>query len=119
MSVRSTWHGPKIKRDMEHAAAEGLYKWAEHVLEEAQRIVPLLEGTLQDSGTAHEPGKRGLGRLEAAVTYDTPYAVPQHEEMDYHHAPGRQAKYLETPLNASRDKGMELVQHELRKATGG
>jgi len=111
-TVQVKWHGAKAKRDTQKGAERGLYLWAEHVLEEANRIVPLQEGTLQNTGVAHKP--KG-GTLQAAVSFDTPYAVRQHEEMDWQHPGGRQAKYLESPLNASKDTGMDIVRREIKQ----
>ena len=112
MTVKTNWNGPKVKANERKGAAKGLYLGAEHVLEEATRLVPIVEGTLQRSGVASVDEDK----LQAAVSYDTPYAVRQHEEMDYQHAPGRKAKYLETPLNASREKVLELVAREIKAA---
>jgi hypothetical protein len=50
------------------------------------------------------------------VSYDTPYAARQHEELDWRHAPGRQAKYLEQPLNAERATVLDLVAAQMRRA---
>ncbi|MFD3835307.1 hypothetical protein ACFWWC_03495 [Streptomyces sp. NPDC058642] len=99
-------------RELRQAAARGLLLGAEHVLAEATNVVPLDESALQRSGTASVDE----GDLTAMVSYDTPYAVRQHEEMDYRHAPGRMAKYLEGPLNAERAVVLALVAAELRRA---
>jgi hypothetical protein len=114
MTVQSTWHGDKVKADEKKGAARGLYLGAEHVLEQTTPVVPLQEGTLMRSGVASSDE----GALQAAVSYDTPYAVRQHEEMDYHHAAGRQAKYLETPLNAAKDTVLQLVAREIKASLG-
>ena len=111
-TVQVKWHGAKAKADTQRGAERGLYLWAEHVLEEAVRIVPLQEGTLMRSGVAHKPES---GTLQAAVSFDGPYAARQHEEMDWQHPGGRQAKYLENPLNASKDTGMRIVQREIKQ----
>lgn len=113
MTLKSTWHGAKVKKDEREGAARGLYLWAEHVLEEANRLVPLQEGTLMRSGVASVDDSK----LRAAVSYDTPYAVLQHEEMGYKHTRG-QAKYLEMPLVASKDVGMKLVAREVKSELG-
>ncbi|MEV8600443.1 minor capsid protein [Streptomyces griseoviridis] len=103
--------GPAARKIRE-GAARGLLLAAEHVLAQAQDLVPLDEGPLQQSGTATvDPGE-----LTAAVAYDTPYAVRQHEELDYRHAPGRQAKYLEEPLNASRAEVAAIIAAAVRRA---
>src|SRR5690606_3225644 len=98
--------------EMRAAAARGLLLGAEHVLTEAQDLVPLDEGGLQNTGTASVDE----GSLTAMVSFDTPYAVRQHEELDWRHAPGRQAKYLEQPLNAERSTVLALVAAQLRRA---
>lgn len=101
-----------VQRELRPAAVRGLQLAAEHVLTESQAVVPLDEGPLQNSGTATVDESS----LTAAIAYDTPYAVRQHEELDYRHAPGRTAKYLETPLNAERDQVRALLAAELRRA---
>jgi hypothetical protein len=52
----------------------------------------------------------------AAVSYDTVYAVRQHEELTWRHAPGRTAKYLEGPLAEELDTVREIIAAELRRA---
>jgi hypothetical protein len=108
-TVSIKWEGELAKMHVRTGAIKGLQLWAEHVLEEATRIVPLLEGTLERSGVASVDG----AKLQGAVSYDTPYAVYQHEGLDFNHPNGRQAKYLETPLNASRDAGLEIMRREI------
>ncbi|WP_338055558.1 MULTISPECIES: hypothetical protein [Streptomyces] len=74
--------------------------------------VPLDEGFLQSTGTASvdEPSLTGM------VSFDGPYAVRQHEELEWRHAPGRTAKYLENSLNEERNVVFALVAAELRRA---
>lgn len=90
-------------------AGEGLERGLEHVLGEARRIVPLEEGTLERSGRVVRDGLLG------GVTFDTVYAVRQHEELTWKHLPGRQAKYLETPMNSERDVVLRLMAVPLRR----
>jgi hypothetical protein len=111
MSQRLVWHGAKVKAAVHKAAARGLMLGAEHVLEQANRIVPIEEHTLQASGVP----SIDEGALEAAVSYDTPYAVRQHEELSYHHDAGRQAKYLEQPLNEAGDVVRSLIAREVKQ----
>lgn len=70
---------------------------AEYVLGESIQQVPHEEGDLQSSGKVSVDE----GSSRVAVSYDTPYAVRQHEDMTYRHDPGRKAKYLEDPLNSA------------------
>ncbi|ELP64163.1 hypothetical protein STRTUCAR8_05592 [Streptomyces turgidiscabies Car8] len=111
-SYRLRFNAELATRAMREGAARGLLLAAEHVLGESNNVVPLDESALQRSGTASvDPGS-----LTATVSYDTPYAVRQHEEMDYQHAPGRTAKYLETPFNAERNTSQALIAAQVRRA---
>ncbi|QJD53962.1 hypothetical protein SEA_GALACTICA_14 [Streptomyces phage Galactica] len=109
---RMTWQGRRLWTGRGRArAARGLQLALEHVLAESNKLVPLEEGTLQRSGTISiDPAN-----LVGTVSYDTPYAVRQHEEMSWRHAPGRQAKYLETAVNTSRQECARIMQAELRR----
>jgi hypothetical protein len=107
-----TWNGPRVERKLRAAAVAGLGQWAELVLQESREQVPLDEATLERSGvTSVDPDD-----LAAAVSYDTPYAVDQHENMQWNHAPGRKAKYLEDPWNASADTAADLLAAHFRRA---
>jgi len=86
------------------AAMDGLGDAAEFLLEESQREVPFEEGTLAGSGTVTVDRARG----EAAISYDTPYAVRQHEDQALQHPNGRKAKFLERPM---REKGPAAFEH--------
>jgi len=99
MPVKVIWRGEEVERMTGEAARLGLFDFANHILEEARRIVPHDEGNLErDSGVSmgEEAGKEvavvwfGAGAASA-------YAVRQHEETGWNHPNGRQAKYLETP----------------------
>ena len=61
----------------------------------SKQQVPLDTGALMNSCVVdvNEDGSEGT------VSYDTPYAVEQHENMQYNHQRGRKAKYLEDPCN--------------------
>lgn len=89
-----TWNGDAIAKKIREDAAAGLLDGAEYLLEEALRIVPLEDSDLARSGSTSVDDDA----LQAATSFDTPYAIPQHENLDYRHDPGRQAKYLEEPL---------------------
>ncbi|MFF8408979.1 hypothetical protein [Streptomyces omiyaensis] len=111
-NFRLTFDGNPAARQLRTAAAQGLYLGAEHVLGLSDEVVPLDEAALQRSGVASvdEPS------LTAMVSYDTPYAVVQHERLDFRHAPGRSAKYLENSLNAGMTTVRALIAAQLRRA---
>jgi hypothetical protein len=107
--TRLNWEGRRLSSQEQHLVGEGLDVALEHLLGKAKEVVPLEEGTLERSGKASREGLLG------AVSFDTPYAVRQHEEMDYRHLPGRTAKYLEGPMNTERETLLELMAAPLRE----
>ena len=111
-NYRLNWNGRRLwTQGGKRRAAVGLQLALEHILAESNKLVPLDEGTLQRSGTTSIDEEN----LEGTVTYNSPYAVRQHEEMTWRHAPGRQAKYLETAVNTSRTDCARIIQQELRR----
>lgn len=87
-----------LKRRQRHAATHFCEVFMDGVLGEAQRIVPLEEGTL--AGTADRETIEQLTGVEVIGSFSTIYAARQHEELDWTHRDGRQAKFLEAPFKA-------------------
>ncbi len=104
----------RIEAKVQRAALRGVTLGAEHVLGEAVKLVPLEEGTLSRSGktSAQMQGDTAV----AAVSFDTPYAIRQHEELGYRHDAGRQAKYLEQPLATEAKTAASIMAEAIRKA---
>jgi len=75
----------------------------DHLLEAANRTVPIEEGTLQNSGRATTKGLKGV------VSYNTPYACRQHEEMGYRHDSGRRAKWLEMTFKEEQPRALAYL----------
>ena len=84
-----SWYGHAVKRRVRDAINDVVGDAGEYLLEEANRTVPIEEGTLARTGFVD------VGDGEATVSYDTPYAARQHEETGYRHASGRRAKWLQ------------------------
>lgn len=104
-----SWQGAALWTNRgRRLASQGLQKALEHTLAKANALVPLEEGTLMRSG------KVSVDQLGGAISYDTPYAVRQHEELTWRHAPGRQAKYLEQPMRTEREEMLRLMAVPLR-----
>lgn len=107
--VTMDWQGGRLWTTRgRRLASEGLQRALEHTLGVATTLVPLDEDPLQNSGRVTVNG------LEGQITYDTPYAVVQHENLSFRHAPGREAKYLETPMNTEREVMLQLMAVPLR-----
>ncbi|GAA3705389.1 hypothetical protein GCM10023081_46780 [Arthrobacter ginkgonis] len=102
---------PRVRDIVNGAAVRGLTLAAEHALGEANKNVPIEEGTLERSGyTTVDPGG-----LQAAISYDTPYAVRQHEDMSLRHDDGRTAKWLENAVNAEAQNVRDIIAGAIRK----
>lgn len=112
MHVRFDWDGGKVEQKLDKAALQGLWLAALHLLAEAQRIVPIEEATLERSGVA----SKDAAKFACAVSFDTVYAVRQHEELLWRHDPGRQAKYLEAPMHTQRDLMLAIIAAQIRRA---
>lgn len=113
-NVRINWKPQKVRKAERGGAIQGLRKASEHLLGESRKQVPHETGALEASGVA-QVDERGLS---ASVSYDTPYAVRQHEEIDYVHKgkPGAKAKYLEDPATTESATLHELVAAEIRRS---
>lgn len=102
-------HTPaEINARWKTGAVEGLRLAAEHILQVSRLRVPIDEATLERSGAASVD----RSDLRAAVSYDTEYAVYQHETFGLRHQAGRTAKYLEDP---ARDEA-EIVERIIAAA---
>lgn len=106
------WFGDPVKRVVHDRAADGLYEVAEHLLETANQTVPLQDGDLQRSGVVDID----RSALRATVSYDTPYAVKQHEDLNLRHAPKRRAKWLELALKERRPAMQARIAAKIRGA---
>ena len=108
--VTVRWDSRTPRRRARSGAAKGVKLAAELLLGESNAVVPLEEAVLQRSGAVTVDTQA----LAAAVSYDTVYAVIQHERLDFKHAPGRTAKYLEGETN--KQLLQELVAVQVRRA---
>jgi hypothetical protein len=106
--VDVTWHGARIKEEAQEHTEDGVDDATEMLLAAARAVAPLDKGPLVESGKASREG------LEGVVSFNTVYAARQHEELTWRHAPGRQAKYLEQPLNSLADQMVTAIADRLR-----
>ncbi|WP_431892981.1 hypothetical protein [Micromonospora haikouensis] len=94
---------------------DGVELAAEHLLQVSSFLAPLEEGDLARSGTVSSDRSESA----AAVSFDRPYAVRQHEELTWRHDQGKQAKYLEEPMHTERDTLLALIAGPLRDELDG
>lgn len=145
MARRSKWRIKEAVNIAEEAALKALRTGAEGILTEAINAAPVDTGTLRRSGTVtvgslpHNPtqiyqeslppekGGPGLEHKDSFpdpigdekavyISFNTPYARRQHEELGYNHPKGGKAKYLEDPFNKNKKKVIKLAELSMRKA---
>lgn len=92
---------------LKRGSSRGLAIAGEHIKGVSQAQVPKEEHVLEESAAVSVEG------MEVAVSYDTPYAVYQHEQMGLNHTEGN-AKYLENAFNSEADNAAEIIAREIR-----
>jgi hypothetical protein len=95
----------RVRRARHAAARDFVIKAANGLLAQAVPLAPIETGTLRGSAVGPDPetGEHFIERddyVEAMVSFNTPYAARQHEELEWKHPRGGQAKYLEQPYKA-------------------
>lgn len=143
---RVKWYGKQVERVATEAAMKALVTGGEAILTDAIKEAPVDTGTLRRSGTVtkgglppdsaqiyqdskrkkdggetkhHKKAFKGedLGTEKAVyVSFNTPYARRQHEELEWEHLKGGKAKYLEDPFNRLKSKVRKLVDASVKKA---
>jgi hypothetical protein len=99
------------------ALKQALTEEAQIVFRNSQRLVPVDTGTLRRSGIIIPVRERG-NLIEVAMGYGgaaSSYALRQHENLQYRHKKGQQAKYLETPLFSRADKLLGNIKRRMER----
>lgn len=100
-----------LEEEILKGAVKGLKITAQNILGESQKLVPVDAGTLQKSGAI----KVDSQNLIAQISYNTPYALKQHEDATLNHPKGGEAKYLERPFNEKSGELEVNVGNEIQK----
>jgi len=136
--ANNKWRIKEAVKIAEEAALKALRTGAEAILTEAIDETPIETGTLRRSGTVtvgalpdgaqvYEAAESGTemkdafpgqeGKEKAVyISFSTPYARRQHEELGYNHPLGGKAKYLEDPFNRNKDKVLKYAEKQIKKA---
>lgn len=136
--AKNKWHIKEAVKIAEDAGLKALRTGAEAILTEAIDETPIDTGTLRRSGTVtvgalpdgaqvYEAAESGSemknafpgpeGKEKAVyISFNTPYARRQHEELGYNHPLGGKAKYLETPFNANKKKVIKYAERKIKEA---
>jgi len=95
--IRIVWKGKDVTDAVQRNGKEGLQMAGDVVLSAANEIVPHDTGLLQSTGKVDVDGQK----LEATVSYNTPYAVKVHEHPEWHFRNGRKGKWLEMTIKST------------------
>lgn len=138
MAKRGKWRSKEAIEIAVKAGLDALRTGGEAILTEAINETPIDTGTLRRSGTvtvgglpnseqvykAAEAGTEHknafpepVGKEKAVyVSFNTPYARRQHEEIGYNHPLGGGPKYLENPFNRNKKKVACMAELRIKKA---
>ncbi len=138
MMAKNKWRIKEAVKIAEEAGLKALRTGAEAILTEAIDETPIDTGTLRRSGTVtvgalpdgaqvYEAAESGSemknafpgpeGKEKAVyISFNTPYARRQHEELGYNHPLGGKAKYLEDPFNRNKKKVLKYADEQIKKA---
>ena len=136
--ANNKWRIKEAVKIAEEVSLKALRTGAEAILTEAIDETPIETGTLRRSGTVtvgalpdgaqvYEAAESGSDMKDAFpgpegkekavyISFNTPYARRQHEELDYNHPLGGKAKYLEDPFNRNKEKVLQYAEKQVKKA---
>ena len=89
------------------AALNGMESAAEYLRAESANEVP------RDTHALAQSAEVSSDSETVVLSYDTDYAIKQHEELGYRHPRGGKAKYLEDPFNANTGKMVQIVRQKM------
>lgn len=102
-------------RDAQGRAVErGLLRAGLFLQRESQKVVPVDTGALRNSARTRKEG--GGFKTVVYVGYTQTYAIFVHEMVHLRHRTGKIAKYLEVPYRRNRQRIMQIVLDEYRRA---
>lgn len=107
----------QIRSVIKNGTKKGVWMALDHLATVSKAQVPLDQGPLKNSCVVDvsDDGSQGT------VSYDTPYAVVQHENTQFQHQRGRKAKYLEDPAfdGSVQHEMLELAKRGMAEEMGG
>ena len=104
------WRGDFYSQALAQATAEGLTNAAEYLRAKSVPRAPVDTAALRQSA---QVTPAAADDLESAVSYDTPYAAKQHDDLQLHHWNGGEPLYLLRPLVEEQDTLFRLIQRPI------
>ncbi|ADQ04404.1 hypothetical protein Calow_0836 [Caldicellulosiruptor owensensis OL] len=109
------WNGDKVSKAVEQAVKAALQKCAADLQRKSAERAPIDTGDLR-SNCSVSPLKREGAKFYHTVGYNLPYAIVQHERLDFRHPKGGEAKYLEKPFNENKSLYERYIGEAIRNA---
>ncbi len=101
---------------MRQAMLAAVEKAAEDLLRDANQTIPVDTGAMRSSGeTDSEETPTGV---KAVVSYDTVYAVRQHEDLSLNHKSGQRGMWLKYTADENKWRYVKTMQTTIRGKAG-
>jgi hypothetical protein len=92
-NVKISWNSVGVISVVANASQEAVRDIIGQIETLAKEQVPVESGDLKASGRSYMEGDTGV------VIFDAKHALVQHEDIEFRHKEGQNAKYLENPFN--------------------
>ena len=123
MVTRLEWYGNKVERQVMSSALDALETTADELLRKANETVPFDTGMLAQSGQVDV----APASFTAVISYSTPYAIRQHEDITLRHpnplsassSPKGRARWLELTAQEQSQQLLRWFGLRLKTVLGG
>lgn len=118
--TRVEWRDKQVQQVVARRALDAIESAADELLRKANETIPFDDGTLAASGQVDV----NAATLTAQVSYNTPYAIRQHEDTSLRHpnplspssSPNGRARWLELTAKEQRDRLTRWVASQMKGA---
>ena len=114
--ITLNWFGDEISAEFKRVGDKALMKAGLDLQQESGDQAPIELGDLR--GNAGIDDSELASKSEIQVGYSLPYALRQHEELDYNHPGGGNAKFLENPFRKNWRKYGDFINQAIDEVTG-
>lgn len=109
------WYGDKAKKVVAEAAKQAIGTCASDLQGKSAMQAPVDTGDLRANCSVGQLKQEG-NTVYLTVGYNLPYAIVQHERLEFRHPKGGKAKYLENPYKENISKYEHYIKEIIRRA---
>ena len=109
------WYSDKAARVAKEAAAQALGVCGADLQGKSSQEAPIDTGDLRANCSVSDVRWSG-DSAHVTVGYNLPYAIVQHERLEFRHPKGGKAKYLEDPFNQNKAKYERYIRDAVLRA---